>query len=111
MDSKLYNIKCKDQIRLGSGYISIYFWTKNNLGSYKIVKKHLDRDPLPPYPVLILAQTRLSFCWPLFRPKCLSFDLDQSAADPLVPRLPLPDLIQSVILRFNGRGSLIPFQP
>jgi hypothetical protein len=28
MDSKFYTIKFKDQIELGSDYISIYFWTK-----------------------------------------------------------------------------------
>jgi hypothetical protein len=32
MGSKLYIIKCKDQIRLGSDHVSIHFLTKNNLG-------------------------------------------------------------------------------
>jgi hypothetical protein len=48
MGSKFYTIKFKDQIELGSGPISIHFLTKIYLGTYHFVKKHLDRDLLPP---------------------------------------------------------------
>jgi hypothetical protein len=46
MGSKFYTIRFKDQIRLGSDSISIYFWTTNYLGPYHFKKKHLDHDPL-----------------------------------------------------------------
>jgi hypothetical protein len=46
--SKFYTTKFKDRIGLGSDPISIHFRTKIYLESYYFVKKHLDRDPLPP---------------------------------------------------------------
>jgi hypothetical protein len=48
MGFQFYIIKFKDRIGLGSSLIFIHFWTKIYLGSYCFVKKHLDRDPLPP---------------------------------------------------------------
>jgi hypothetical protein len=48
MGSKFYMIEFKDRIGLGWGSISIYFWTKIILKAKKNMKKHLNRDPLPP---------------------------------------------------------------
>jgi hypothetical protein len=48
MGSKFYTIRFKDRIKLGSDSISIHFLTKIYLCPYHFVKKHLDRDPLPP---------------------------------------------------------------
>jgi hypothetical protein len=42
ISSKFYTII------LRSDPISIYFWTAFYLGSYHFMKKHLNRDPLPP---------------------------------------------------------------
>jgi hypothetical protein len=48
MSSKFYIIKFKDRIGLGSCSIFIHFWAKIIEGLKQIMKKHLDRDPLPP---------------------------------------------------------------
>jgi hypothetical protein len=47
MDSKFYTIRFKE-IELGLGHICIYFLSKIYLEPYHFMKKHLDRDPLPP---------------------------------------------------------------
>jgi hypothetical protein len=54
MGSKFYTIRFKDRIGIESGPISIIFWTKICLGPYLFVKKHLNRDALPPYPMCLL---------------------------------------------------------
>jgi hypothetical protein len=52
MGSKFYTIRFKDRIGLGSGLISIHFLAKIYLEPYHFMKKHLDRDPLPPLVVM-----------------------------------------------------------
>jgi hypothetical protein len=51
MDSKFYAIRFKNWIRLESDPIYIHFWIKIFLELYHFMKKHLDRDPLPPRPL------------------------------------------------------------
>jgi hypothetical protein len=62
MGSKFYTIRFKDLIGLGSGPISIYFLTIKYLGPYHFVKKHLDRDPLPPLFLREIAANPFESC-------------------------------------------------
>jgi hypothetical protein len=48
MGCKFCTIRFKDQVGLGSGFISSHFWTIIYLGPWHFVKNHMDHNPLPP---------------------------------------------------------------
>jgi hypothetical protein len=54
MGCKFCTIRFKDQVGLGSGFISSHFWTIIYLGPWHFVKNHMDHNPLPP---LHIAET------------------------------------------------------